>query len=131
MTLGDKRTRIIKVRLSDKELKRLDALRGGCPRARYMRGLLLATPEPAVARRVALRCQSMNDVVRELNRIGVNVNQLVRLTRGLSIAEKAETDADKLRDGMLAVSRSIEAFDRCNDCVYHNEYNLLGLSDAL
>lgn len=131
MALDDKRTKIIKVRLSDEEQKRLDALRGGCPRARYMRGLLLGTPEPAVARRVALRCQSMDDVVHELNRIGVNVNQLVRLTRGLSIAEKAETDAAKLRDGMLAVSRAIETFDRCNDCIYHNEYNLLGLGGAL
>ena len=131
MTLDDKRTKIIKVRLSDKELERLDALRGGCPRARYMRGLLLGTPEPAVARRVAQRCQSMDDVVRELNRIGVNVNQLVRLARGLGIAEKAETDAAKLRDGMLAVSRANETYDRCNDCIYHNEYNLLGLGGAL
>ncbi|WP_420884993.1 plasmid mobilization protein [Adlercreutzia muris] len=131
MVLDDKRTTIVKVRLSDGEVEHLDARRGGCPRARYMRGLLLGTPEPIGSRYVTLRCQSMDEIVHELNKIGVNVNQLVRLVRGLSVAEQAEVDAARLRDGMLAIARAIETFDRCNDCVLHNEYNLLGLGGSL
>lgn len=121
------RKRIVRVRLNDCEIEALDEMRGGCPRATYLRQLLLAGTRAAGRRQVAVRCASMDAIVRELNRIGVNVNQLARFARGLPVEEGAVLDAAALRDGMRSVADAMGRFSNCNDCVLHNEYAGLGL----
>lgn len=126
---SNKRRHVVYVRMSDAELEELDRARGGCPRARFLRSLMLRDVRQAMPDRVEVRCASMDSLVRELNRVGVNVNQLVRLTRGLPVADDAETDAEVLRDGLWDIADGLEQFRNCNDCVRHNEYKRLGLGD--
>lgn len=121
------RKRIVRVRFNDCEIEALDEMRGGCPRATYLRQLLLAGTRVAGRRQVAVRCASMDAIVRELNRIGVNVNQLARFARGLPVEEGAVLDAAALRDGMRSVADAMGRFSNCNDCVLHNEHAGLGL----
>lgn len=129
--MSGKRNHVVKIRLSDDELALIDAERGSCPRARYIRGALFRDVRSAMPRRIVIRCGSMDDLVRALNRIGVNVNQLVRLSRGLPVADDAELDAEVLRDGMAAIADALERYRYCNDCVAHNRYEQPGLGDAL
>lgn len=121
---GYLRKRIVRVRFNDCEIEALDEMRGGCPRATYLRQLLLAGTRAPARRHVAVRCASMDALVRELNRIGANVNQLVRFARGLPVEEGAV-----LREGMRSVADAMGRFSNCNDCVLHNEYAGLGLGD--
>ena len=72
------RKRIVRVRFNDCEIEALDEMRGGCHRATYLRQLLLAGTRAPARRQVAVRCASMDALVRELNRIGVNMNQIAR-----------------------------------------------------
>lgn len=125
------RTNIVRVRLSGQEVALLDKARDGCPRATYLRQLMLSEDHALTRRQVSVRCASMDALVRELNRIGVNVNQLVKFARGLPVEAGAELSAETLKDGMRSVAASIDRFSNCNECVLHNEYAQLGLGDRV
>lgn len=77
----DRRDKVVQVRMSDAELSLLDERRGTRSRSNFLRGALYGNRHAPQSREVVLDVPALDRVRIELNRIGVNVNQMhVRAT---------------------------------------------------
>lgn len=74
----DRRDKVVQVRMSDAELSLLDEQRGTCSRSNFLRGELYGNRHASQSREVVLDVPALDRVRIELNRIGVNVNQIAR-----------------------------------------------------
>lgn len=74
----DRRDKVVQVRMSDAELSLLDEQRGTCSRSNFLRGALYASRYAPPSREVVLDVPALDRVRVELNRIGVNMNQIAR-----------------------------------------------------
>ena len=74
----DRRDKVVQVRMSDAELSLLDEQRGTRSRSNFLRGALYASRYAPPSREVVLDVPALDRVRVELNRIGVNMNQIAR-----------------------------------------------------
>ena len=74
----DRRDKVVQVRMNDAELSLLDERRGTCSRSNFLRGELYASRYAPPSREVVLDVPALDRVRVELNRIGVNMNQIAR-----------------------------------------------------
>ena len=74
----DRRDKVVQVRMNDAELSLLDEQRGTCSRSNFLRGELYASRYAPPSREVVLDVPALDRVRVELNRIGVNMNQIAR-----------------------------------------------------
>ena len=74
----DRRDKVVQVRMSDAELSLLDERRGTRSRSNFLRGALYGNRHASQSREVVLDVPALDRVRIELNRIGVNVNQIAR-----------------------------------------------------
>lgn len=72
----DRRETVVQVRMNEEELTLLDAKRGSRSRSNFLRGALHDKRNITETTRVEM--PQLDSVVMELNRIGVNVNQMAR-----------------------------------------------------
>ena len=75
----DRRDKVVQVRMSDAELSLLDERRGARSRSNFLRGALYGNRHASQSREVVLDVPALDRVRIELNRIGVNVNQIARV----------------------------------------------------
>ena len=73
-----RRDKVVRVRMNDEELSLLDEQRGTSSRSNYLRGGLYYGSWDVRPRRVVVSVLELDRVRLELNRIGVNVNQIAR-----------------------------------------------------
>lgn len=89
------REKVVQVRMSDEELDMLDDVRGLCSRSGFMRGRALY----GKAGTAVVDVPQLDRMMMELNRIGVNVNQIARAcnaarARGGPASLSPQPDAD-------------------------------------
>lgn len=74
----DRRDRVVQVRMNDEELSLLDEQRGAYSRSNYLRGALYPGRRDVGRQSVVVDVPGLDRMLMELNRIGVNVNQIAR-----------------------------------------------------
>lgn len=89
----DRRDKVVQVRMNDAELSLLDERRGTCSRSNFLRGELYASRYAPPSREVVLDVPALDRVRVELNRIGVNMNQIARAQPALERHGNARRDA--------------------------------------
>ena len=108
----------VKVRLSPEELEQLDIRRETSPRSTFMRNCALHGDS---GRTSHFECESIDRVRVELNRIGVNFNQIsARVNSG---DRAVEDELDDIRDGLERIYKRLNQLgDECRDCRLWNDY---------
>ena len=74
----DRRDKVVQVRMNDAELSLLDEQRKTRSRSNFLRDALYASRYAPPSREVVLDAPALDRVRVELNRIGVNMNQIAR-----------------------------------------------------
>lgn len=74
----DRRETVIQVRMNAEELALLDGKRGGRTRSNYLRGALYGSAGSHTEHEVVADTPQLDRMLMELNRIGVNINQIAR-----------------------------------------------------
>lgn len=109
----DRRDKVVQVRMNDAELSLLDEQRGTCSRSNFLRGELYASRYAPPSREVVLDVPALDRVRVELNRIGVNMNQIAR-ARNRRLSGMGVLDA--VREEMRTKDEA-EAFREFRDSV--------------
>lgn len=74
----DRREAVVQVRMNAEELALLDGKRGGRTRSNYLRGALYGSAGSHTEHEVVADTPQLDRMLMELNRIGVNINQIAR-----------------------------------------------------
>lgn len=108
-----RRDKVVQVRMNDEELSLLDERRGRQSRSNFLRGALYEKRQAPQTREVVLDVPMLDRVRMELNRIGVNVNQIAReRNRRLSGMTLLDATLERMRD-----RNEVEAFNEFRDSV--------------
>ena len=120
-----RRDKVVQVRMNDEELSLLDELRGTCSRSNFLRCALYPSRRDVRRQTVVVDVPELDRVRMELNRIGVNVNQIARARNEyidrLDMLEAAryrvstQDEAEELRGFREAVDRLREEVEGLRD----------------
>lgn len=95
----DRRETVIQVRMNAEELALLDGKRGGRTRSNYLRGALYGSAGSHTKHEVVADTPQLDRMLMELNRIGVNINQIARAfnarVKGMGMLEEIKMEPDK------------------------------------
>ena len=95
----DRRETVIQVRMNAEELALLDGKRGGRTRSNYLRGALYGSAGSHTEHEVVADTPQLDRMLMELNRIGVNINQIARAfnarVKGMGMLEEIKMEPDK------------------------------------
>ncbi|MDO4428458.1 MAG: plasmid mobilization relaxosome protein MobC [Atopobiaceae bacterium] len=108
-----RRDKVVQVRMSNEELSLLDERRGRQSRSNFLRGALYERRQAPRTHVVVLDVPLLDRVRMELNRIGVNVNQIAR-ERNRRPNGMRLLDATRER---MTTGEAAEAFDGFRDSV--------------
>ena len=116
----DRREAVVQVRMNAEELALLDGKRGGRTRSNYLRGALYGSTGSRTKHEVVADTPQLDRMLMELNRIGVNINQIARAfnarAKGMSMLEQVRAD--------MQVKSDKEAFESLRESIE-------GLSDEV
>lgn len=113
----DRRETVIQVRMNAEELALLDGKRGGRTRSNYLRGALYGSAGSHTEHEVVADTPQLDRMLMELNRIGVNINQIARVfnarVKGMGMLEEIKMKPDKkafesLRESIEGLSDEVK-----------------------
>ena len=113
----DRRETVIQVRMNAEELALLDGKRGGRTRSNYLRGALYGSAGSHTEHEVVADTPQLDRMLMELNRIGVNINQIARAfnarVKGMGMLEEIKMEPDKkafesLRESIEGLSDEVK-----------------------
>lgn len=113
----DRREAVIQVRMNAEELALLDGKRGGRTRSNYLRGALYGSAGSHTEHEVVADTPQLDRMLMELNRIGVNINQIARAfnarVKGMGMLEEIKMEPDKkafesLRESIEGLSDEVK-----------------------
>ena len=109
----DRRETVIQVRMNAEELALLDGKRGGRTRSNYLRGALYGSAGSHTEHEVVADTPQLDRMLMELNRIGVNINQIARAFKGMGMLEEIKMKPDKkafesLRESIEGLSDEVK-----------------------
>lgn len=105
----DRRETVVQVRMNEEELTLLDAKRGSRSRSNFLRGALHDKRNITETTRVEM--PQLDSVVMELNRIGVNVNQMARVLNS-QLAERRMNSVSQMME-YRSLKNDIAMLDEC------------------
>ena len=113
----DRREAVVQVRMNAEELALLDGKRGGRTRSNYLRGALYGSAGSHTKHEVVADTPQLDRMLMELNRIGVNINQIARAfnarVKGMGMLEEIKMKPDKkafesLRESIEGLSDEVK-----------------------
>lgn len=114
----DRREAVIQVRMNGEELALLDGKRGGRTRSNYLRSALYGSADSRTKHEVVADTPQLDRMLMELNRIGVNINQIARAyntrSKGMSMMEQVRADM-QVKSDKEAFANLRESIDRLSD----------------
>lgn len=105
----DRRETVVQVRMNEEELTLLDAKRGSRSRSNFLRGALHDKRNITETTRVEM--PQLDSVVMELNRIGVNVNQMARVLNS-QLAKRRMNSVSQMME-YRSLKNDIAMLDEC------------------
>lgn len=105
----DRRETVVQVRMNEEELTLLDAKRGSRSRSNFLRGVLHDKRNITETTRVEM--PQLDSVVMELNRIGVNVNQMARVLNS-QLAKRRMNSVSQMME-YRSLKNDIAMLDEC------------------
>lgn len=105
----DRRETVVQVRMNEEELTLLDAKRGSPSRSNFLRGALHDKRNITETTRVEM--PQLDSVVMELNRIGVNVNQMARVLNS-QLAKRRMNSVSQMME-YRSLKNDIAMLDEC------------------
>lgn len=107
----ERRDTVVQVRMNEEELERLDAKRGSHSRSNFLRGALYSKSMKSETAMVEI--PRLDDAVMELNRIGVNINQIARVLN-TQLAKRRVNSVSQLME-YRNLKNDIEELEGCKE----------------